>query len=131
MDYEPDVHWYVRQLEKMTINLLSEYDLFAATAPGRTGVWLGDQKIAAIGVGIRKWVTYHGLALNGNNDLSPFQYIIPCGLKDFGVTSMSERLGCKVSMTKIREDAVKHFARTFEADLLEISLEDLTQLIKF
>jgi lipoyl(octanoyl) transferase len=89
---QKDVRAYVETLENWIIEILAGYGLEGFTRPGRTGVWIdsaqGEEKIAAIGVRISKWVTFHGFALNLNPDLSHFKSIIPCGLSEFGVTSL-------------------------------------------
>ena len=84
--------WYVRSLEAMLIDALSAFDIKAVRVPGRTGVWVGEAKIAAIGVRVSRGVTSHGFALNVDPDLDYFSKIIPCGLPDAAVTSMAEML---------------------------------------
>lgn len=89
----PDVRGYVRNLESWLINTLAQFGVTAEARPDRIGIWVpdsqgGEAKIAAIGVRIRKWVTYHGIALNVYPDLSHFRGIVPCGISDFGVTSL-------------------------------------------
>src|SRR5215470_12331160 len=93
-----DVHRYVRNLEWSAIRTLKDFDLDAARRPPYTGIWIGDRKIAAIGVAVRRCITFHGLALNVNTDLSYFKRIIPCGLPWAGVTSMEKELGAEQSM---------------------------------
>jgi lipoyl(octanoyl) transferase len=88
-----DLHKYLRWLERLLIELLSEYGI-AATQRGRlTGVWVEDRKIASIGVGVRHWITMHGFALNVCGDLSPFDHIIPCGINNVAMTSMEKETG--------------------------------------
>ncbi|KAK9055135.1 hypothetical protein SSX86_026217 [Deinandra increscens subsp. villosa] len=88
-----DLHWYMRALEEVVIRVLSStFSLKASRVDGLTGVWVGDKKLAAIGIRVSKWLTYHGLALNVSTDLSPFSRIIPCGIKDRGVGSIKELL---------------------------------------
>jgi lipoyl(octanoyl) transferase len=91
----PDLHAYLRFLEEVLINSLGCLGLVAGRRPGQTGIWLGTRKIAAIGVAVRRWVTYHGFALNVSPDLSHFAGIIPCGIasKDGTVTSIQAELG--------------------------------------
>jgi lipoyl(octanoyl) transferase len=90
-----DLHAYLRFLEQVLINSLGALGLAAARRDGKTGIWLGPRKIAALGVAVRRWVTYHGFALNVNPDLSHFQGIVPCGIgaADGTVTSMRAELG--------------------------------------
>ncbi|KAI7748699.1 hypothetical protein M8C21_004756 [Ambrosia artemisiifolia] len=88
-----DLHWYMRALEEVVIRVLfSAFSLKASRVEGLTGVWVGDKKLAAIGIRVSKWLTYHGLALNVSTDLSPFSQIIPCGIKDRGVGSIKDLL---------------------------------------
>lgn len=126
--YQIDLTWYVRQLEMTIINTLGEYGITSSTAAKRTGVWLGNKKIAAIGIGIKKWVTYHGIALNINNDLKPFSYIVPCGLADFGVTSISDQLGIEVSLIEVRKKFIRNFIQTFQVEACELTPDKLLEL---
>lgn len=93
--HRPDLHAYLRFLEEVLINSLGCLGLAAGRRPGQTGIWLGTRKIAAIGVAVRRWVTYHGFALNVNPDLGHFAGIVPCGIasKDGTVTSIQAELG--------------------------------------
>ena len=105
-----DVHRYVRNLEQSAILALADFGIAAVRRPPYTGIWIDDRKIAAIGVAVRGCVTYHGLALNVNSDLSYFQCIVPCGLAWADVTSMAKELGSAPSMTEVREKFLHHFA---------------------
>ena len=87
-----DLHRYLRNLEEALIRSLNEHGLEGRTLPGRTGVWVGGSKIAAIGVRVARWITSHGFALNVDCDLSGFDLIVPCGIADAGVTSMAQEL---------------------------------------
>ena len=97
---------------------LADFGILSRSIPGMTGVWVGERKIASIGIRTSQWVTSHGLALNVSPDLSYFDFIIPCGLKSRGVTSMSEVLGGAVDITQVRGQFCVHFCRTFERDLI-------------
>ena len=108
-----DVHRYVRNLEQSAILTLADFGIAAVRSPPYTGIWIDDRKIAAIGVAVRRCVTYHGLALNVNSDLSYFQRIVPCGLAWADVTSMAKELGSAPSMTEVREKFLHHFAELF------------------
>ncbi|MCL5966861.1 MAG: lipoyl(octanoyl) transferase LipB [Deltaproteobacteria bacterium] len=99
----PDVHKFVRALEAALIEALGRLGVPARAIPGLTGVWVGEKKIASIGVGVRRWVTYHGFALNVNTDLSYFRRIHLCGLKGKEPTSVSELLGREVPMEPVRD----------------------------
>ena len=102
----PDIKKYIWSLEEWIIQTLGEFDIQGERREGRIGIWvetpLGEKKIAAIGVRIRHWVTYHGLAINVNPELSHFSGIVPCGIKEFGVTSFHD-LGQKISMSDLDE----------------------------
>jgi lipoate-protein ligase B len=91
-----DVHLYLRLLEDFLIYLLKDYGINAARFKGVTGVWTHAKKIASIGIGVKRWVTYHGFALNVNNDLSNFDIIIPCGLDKVQMTSMKKEINSEV-----------------------------------
>ena len=82
---EPDLHWYLRQLEQVVIDVLAAFDLTGERIPGLTGVWVEGQKVAAIGVGCRRWITQHGFALNVSCSMEGFQQVVPCGIQDRGV----------------------------------------------
>jgi len=88
-----DLHRYLRDLEEVLIVLLASYGIEAGRRPPYTGVWVGDRKVAAIGVAVRRWITFHGFALNLDPDLRHFDWIHPCGIRDLGVTSMRVLLG--------------------------------------
>src|SRR6266581_6700393 len=88
-----DVHRYVRDLEEVMIRTCTDHGVAAGRIGGRTGCWVGDEKVGAIGVRISRWVTSHGFAFNVSNDLSPFALIVPCGIRDRGVTSLERLLG--------------------------------------
>ena len=107
-----DVHKYVRDLEEVLIRVRRDYGIEGGRIPGLTGVWVGDEKLAAIGVRIQRWVTSHGFALNHTTDLSHFKLIVPCGIADRGVTSLA-RLGCTASRDEVEERIVAHFAEVF------------------
>lgn len=95
------VHGHIRAIEEFLIRLLRRFDVQAQRVKGLTGVWVGSDKIAAIGVAVRRWVTYHGFALNVCTNLSHFDLIVPCGISDRGVTSLSALLGRAVSVEDV------------------------------
>jgi len=90
--HREDLHWYLRQLEEVMIRSLSACGIVAARNPGKTGVWVGNRKIASIGVHARQWVTWHGFALNVTTDLSFFDLMVPCGIQDVTMTSVEREL---------------------------------------
>ena len=108
-----DVHRYVRNLELSGIRTLRDFGLEATRRPPYTGIWIGDRKIAAIGVAVRRCITFHGLALNVNTDLSYFERIIPCGLAWAQVTSMQQELAREQDLAEVRERFQHHFAEIF------------------
>lgn len=108
-----DVHAYLRSLEAVLIETLTQYGLSAQRKPALTGVWIDEKKIASIGVGVRRWVTYHGFALNVEPDLSYFDDIVPCGLQGVRMTSMAECLGHPVDVTTIKARVAEQFVRRF------------------
>jgi len=110
----PDVHRFVRSIEAALIDALGELGVGARSIEGLTGVWAGEKKIASIGVGIRKWVTYHGFALNVTTDLSYFRRIHLCGLKGREATSIAEVLGNAPSMETVREAVAAACAHRLE-----------------
>jgi lipoate-protein ligase B len=107
------VHAYIRSLENVLIETLAVYGLQAQQRAGLTGVWLGEQKIASIGVGIRRWVTFHGFALNVDPDLSYFNDIIPCGLHGVRMTSMRQALGRPIALDEVKVRLAEIFSQTF------------------
>ena len=108
-----DVHRYLRNLEMTAIRTLEDFGLAGTRWPPFTGIWVGDRKIAAIGVAVRRCITYHGLALNVNTDLSYFQRIVPCGLTWAEVTSMASELGKEQSAERVKASFLDHFAELF------------------
>ena len=108
-----DVRRYVRNLELSAIRTLKEYGLEGARRPPFTGIWIGNRKIAAIGVAVRRGITFHGLALNVNTDLSYFNRIIPCGLSWADVTSMTREIGANQNLAEVRVRFLHHFAEVF------------------
>jgi lipoate-protein ligase B len=118
-----DVHRYVRNLEMTAIRTLKDFGLEGIRRPPYTGIWIGDKKIAAIGVAVRRSITFHGLALNVNTDLSYFNRIIPCGLSWADVTSMARELGEEQNAECIRARFLDHFAELFGYSDIEETCE--------
>jgi lipoyl(octanoyl) transferase len=114
-DWQRDVGAYVRAIEQVLIDTLEEFGIAACRVPKLTGVWVGDAKIAAIGVHLSRWVSTHGWALNVTTDLKYFQYIVPCGLTK-PVTSM-EQLGSPAGMDEVKRALTRHFARVFDFEM--------------
>jgi lipoyl(octanoyl) transferase len=99
--YGQDLHRYLRWLEGLLIDLLAEHGIGASRRESLTGVWIGDRKIASIGVGVRYWITMHGFALNVCGDLSPFDHIVPCGINNVMMTSMEKETGRAFSLAGV------------------------------
>jgi lipoyl(octanoyl) transferase len=120
--YGDDVHEYVRRLERTAISSLAEHGVEASTIEGLTGVWTagepppsGDaRKIGSIGVHVSRGVTTHGLAINVNNDLQPFEWIVPCGIEGCRVTSLSRELGAEQDLAAFAADLTTRFSEIFE-----------------
>ena len=108
-----DVRGYLRNLEEVLIRLLGRFGIAAGRREGLTGVWAGEEKIAAIGVAVRRWVTYHGVALNVDPDMSGFEAIVPCGIYDYGVTSMSRLLGRKIAVAEAKPALIECMVEVF------------------
>jgi len=122
--YYCDLHRYLRDLEEVVIRTVASYGLGARREPPLTGVWVGGRKICAIGVKTSRWMTMHGFALNISTDLSHFERIIPCGIRDRGVTSLSRELGRTIGMDEIMDKVVDHFGHVFGCDVPELRPED-------
>lgn len=115
-----DLHHYLRDIEEALIGVLSDFGLRGGRKEGLTGVWVDDRKLAAIGVRVSSgWITSHGFALNVTTDLSFFGTIVPCGIRDHGVGSLSTELGRNVSMAEAEASAVRWFERVFERAAVE------------
>jgi lipoyl(octanoyl) transferase len=108
-----DVHRYVRDLEEVLIQTVSDFGVAASRIRGLTGIWVGDEKLAAIGVRISRWVTSHGFALNVSTDLSRFGLIVPCGITGKGVTSLERLLGRQVPMDEVATAVAGRFEAAF------------------
>ncbi|OLC44784.1 MAG: lipoyl(octanoyl) transferase [Acidobacteria bacterium 13_1_40CM_65_14] len=109
-----DVHRYVRDLEDVLIRTAASYGVDAGRADGLTGVWVGRDKLAAIGVRISRWITSHGFALNVTTDLDYFSLIVPCGIADRGVTSLARLLGRPVDRREVEDRIAAHFCTVFD-----------------
>lgn len=108
-----DLHKWLRDLEQTIILTLAEFELKGDRFPPHTGVWIGDRKIAAMGIKVKRWVSMHGAALNCNVDLGPFGLIVPCGIQGYGVTSMSAELGRDVTIDETKAALVGAFKTVF------------------
>ena len=122
--YRQDLHWYLRQLEEVIIRVLKLYDLTGYRIPGMTGVWLEDKKIAAIGIKVRRWVTMHGFALNVCPDLSGFNLITPCGIKNKFVGSLAE-FRPQITVDRVKVDVAKVFTDVFGVQFVENNVDSV------
>ena len=110
--YKQDLHWYLHTLEDITCAALQDFGLSGGRLAGKTGVYTEGRKIASIGIGVRKWIAYHGVGINVATDLSLFSLIKPCGL-DVAMTSMTKELGRPVDREKVKQSWQKHFQGVF------------------
>ena len=117
-DYKKSISWYMRSLEQVIINTLFEFDIKAVRKNGLTGVWYNDEKIAALGVRVSKWITMHGFSLNINPDLNYYKSIIPCGIFEYGVTSMSKILDKNIDLELVKRTLKNKFLDQFNINHL-------------
>ncbi|NEQ80652.1 MAG: lipoyl(octanoyl) transferase LipB [Moorea sp. SIO2I5] len=115
--YRQDLHWYLRQLEEVLIQVLAVYGLKGERVAGMTGVWLEGCKVAAIGIKVKRWITMHGFALNVCPDLAGFNHIVPCGIADKPVGSLAQFIP-DLSVEQVRLDLCAKFAKVFGVQLI-------------
>lgn len=108
-----DLHRWLRELEEAVILTCETFGLKGVRSPVNTGVWINDRKVAAIGIKVSRWVSIHGIALNCDNDLSPFDMIVPCGIRTHGVTSLSREAGQEVGIENAKPKIVQSFESVF------------------
>ena len=129
-----DVVWYVRSLEEAMIRATKEFGINATPVPGKTGLWVGqpgsEQKLAAIGVHISRWVTSHGFAYNVATDLRYFELIVPCGIADRKATSLEKLLGRSVSLGEIKPLLAKHLGEVFGLTTRTATREELFERLQ-
>jgi lipoyl(octanoyl) transferase len=124
-----DVHLYCRKLEEVGLRILSDYGLMGRRTPGLTGVWVGEEKIMAIGVGVKRWVSFHGLAFNVNTDLEYFRLIHPCGIKDRGVTSLARLLKREIPLQEVKEALLHRFSSLFETNMVQMDEAEIFEVM--
>jgi lipoyl(octanoyl) transferase len=112
-----DIAWFMRSLEEVFIRVAADYGFQARRVAGATGVWVGNEKLVAMGVHISRWVTSHGFAFNVNTDLRYFDWIVPCGLRDKGVTSLEKLLSRLVDLAEVAERVIEHFGTVFDLQI--------------
>ena len=120
-DHCQSIGWYMRTLEEVLIQTLGQFCIEARRRVGLTGVWVGEEKIAALGVRLSRWVSMHGFALNVNTDVNFFDGIIPCGIIEYDVTSMTQVLGKEVSMVEVEETLITIFRTLFSFQKCELA----------
>lgn len=113
-----DLRVYMNKLEQVAIDLLRYFGIVASRLQGHRGVWVKDKKIASIGIGIRRWVSFHGMAINISTDLGFFSYIKPCGL-NVTMTSMEAQLGKKLHFEQVKKKLIQGFCESFEIEQLQ------------
>lgn len=112
-NYRRDLHWYLRQLEDIVITTLGGFEVRGRREDGQTGVWVGPNKVVSMGIGVKRWVCFHGVGINVSTDLSLFSYIQPCGL-NVEMTSISHIIGRSVDMDQVKSKFLHHFFRVFQ-----------------
>jgi lipoate-protein ligase B len=121
-----DLHAYIRNVEQLLIDTLAEYGIDSGRDPRHPGVWVGREKIAAIGIAVKKgWITMHGFALNVHPNMQHYKMIIACGIVDKGVTCMQAVLGREVDIEDVKQRLVGQYAKIFSSAPKKISLEEL------
>jgi lipoyl(octanoyl) transferase len=125
LDLKPDrcdLHAYLRDLEEVLIRALGDFGIDAGRADGLTGAWAGDAKLAAIGVRVSSgWITSHGFALNVDPDLTYFGTIVPCGIRDHGVSSMTSALGHPLEISEVEGPVIRRFCEVFGREVLPVT----------
>jgi lipoate-protein ligase B len=114
--HRQDLHWYLRQLEQVLIDALAAFGIEGRREPKYTGVWVGDRKIASIGVHARSWVTWHGFALNVSTDLTYFDVMVPCGIGGVTMTSIEHETGRPVTVDDVSSQVIAAFGQRFDLE---------------
>ncbi|XP_029178077.1 putative lipoyltransferase 2, mitochondrial [Nylanderia fulva] len=127
--FRPSIRWYIHQVEHMVIGVCAALGIEASTSP-HTGVWVGDRKICAVGVHGSRYITTHGLALNCNVDLGWYEHIVPCGIENKGVTSVSEELKANVTVADVIPTLRSTFAEHFRCELIDYPSDEAAQLLR-
>lgn len=123
-DYTMSVHQYLRNLEETVIRLLQKYNIEGQRIPGSSGVWVGSEKIAALGIAVQHGITRHGIAINVDPDLTHFSYIVPCGIQDRGVTSL-KKLGVSIQdITQFKLDYLLEFDTIFNTETHQMQFDE-------
>lgn len=132
-EHRRDVRWYVQQLEELMIRATADFGLAARRVEGRHGVWIdsasGEEKLAALGVHLSRWVTSHGFAYNVSTDLRYFDLIVPCGIAGKRATSLERAVGRVVPVEEVRERLIARFAEVFHRTIQPVSRDDLKEIL--
>ena len=129
--YGDDVHLYVRRIEQVMIEALAEHGVTAKTIDGWTGVWTPEpRKIGSIGIHVSRGVTTHGLAVNVNNDLQPFEWIVPCGIDDCRMTSLTRELGAIQDLDGFASTVIDRFAAVYEREPVAVAASELAHKVE-
>ena len=116
---------YVEMLEEVVIRVAADWGITSDRNPLNRGVWVGNRKLASVGVAVRRGISFHGVALNVNLSIEPFTWINPCGLKGIGVTSLEMELGGSVPIDPVRKAVKRHLGEVFEVELVMTKIEEL------
>jgi lipoate-protein ligase B len=132
-NFRMDVGWFVRSMEELLIRTLADFGIQGKRVEKLVGVWVdtpnGEAKVVQIGARIEQWITYHGFALNVNPNMQHFDFIVPCGITDKAVTSMTRLLNHPIEMREVRERVAVRFAEVFGAELVEVTKEELEERV--
>lgn len=123
-NWQQDTHKYLRAIEEVILQVCGDYSLMGSRVDKYTGVWIEDRKICAIGIKVSRWITMHGFAFNVNTDLELFNGIIPCGISDKAVTSLSIELKRETKTSEVKEKIIHHFSNIFNYDQIEFKSKD-------
>lgn len=129
-DYRKDLHWYTKQLEEVVIQVLNHYQIAAKRVTEHPGVWVGDEKIAALGVGVKRWVTMHGFAFNIDPNFTHFGMIVPCGITDKGVTSLRKGIKRLVTVEEVMPQVLNTFEDIFDLQVIKCSKKEIVRRIE-
>lgn len=124
MRYQPDLHWYLRQLEAVVIETIAAFGVSGERVAGLTGVWVGDRKLAAIGIKVSRWIAMHGFALNVCPDLTGFERIVPCGIADRGVGSLGQFVP-GITVDQVVPEVIRAFGVCFGVEMAVEQIERL------
>jgi lipoyl(octanoyl) transferase len=125
--YGDDVHEYIRRMERMIVAALADWSITAGLVDGLTGVWARERKIGSIGVHVNRGVTTHGFAINVNNDLQPFEWIVPCGIESCRMTSLTRELGAEQDLDAFSTTVRDRFAEIYHRTPVEVATEELAE----